>query len=213
MTFSQLDWVAFVTTVIGHYCALTLEGQWTSAIERLNYDKWRYAVQTWFAPPGWLFQPLWFMLWAFQSAAIFLVWRNHFDSISEPRFVAIISIHIASVFFAKLWTPVFLWGKRFFWAATMLAFLVLATSVTVWGLIGYEHHWLPFGLYAPYPILMAGLPVFSGIFYWFAELIPVGGKVLRKGIQGFKAMTGNRDFAAPGYQRTETGMYQMRPHF
>lgn len=212
-TFSQLDWVGLTTIIIGHFYALTLEGQWTSAASRINYEKWRYAIQTWFAPPGWVFQPLWMMLWAFQTAAIFIYWREHHDDTSEARFAAIMSLHIASVFFAKLWTPVFLWGKRFFWAATLLAFLVLATATTVWGLIGYEHRWLPFGLYAPYPILMLGLPVFSGIFYWFGELINPGklASRVRKGLVGFgKGISERGMMSAPGTYRNPEGYYSYR---
>jgi tryptophan-rich sensory protein len=178
---SELDkdeWIGLLAILVGHFYSLSIEGQWTSAAERLNYTKWRSWVGTWFAPPGWAFQPLWMMLWAFQAAAIFLLWRNHHDDISGHRIAAIYSLQIATVVLAKLWTPVFLWGKRYFWLATGIAFFVLATAVTVWGLIGYEHAWLPFGLYAPYPVLMAGLPIFSGIFYWFGDLITLGEKGL-----------------------------------
>lgn len=186
---SQLDWVGLVTSIVGHHYSLSIEGNWTSIPNRLKYTKWSNDINTWMAIPGWAMQPIWLLLWSLQAAAIFLLWRNEYDSISADRFTAIIALQIASVFFQKLWTPVFLWGKRFFLGAVALAFLALATSTTVWGLIGAEHAWLPFGLYALTPILMVGVLAMSSTFWWYGEMIrdPAGRFTtgLGRGIEGF----------------------------
>ena len=202
---AKLDWVALPVALLAYFFDLGLASRWTERAARMKYEGWRMGVRTWFAWPGWAWQPLLFVLQGLAASAIFLFWRNEFASTPTANFDAVMGLTIANVFFLHLWTPLFLWGPRWFWAATLDAFFVFATGVAVLALIGVEKAWLPFGLYITYPVVMFFVMIFSLVFWWAAARAEQGWQALRKGL--------TIDIGPEGLSvtRTTTGKLRTRP--
>jgi len=78
-----------------------------------------------FMPPGWLFGPVWTILYGMMAISLFLVWRQGLDrSGSKTAF----GIFLAQLIVNAIWSPVFFGLKR-----PELAFIVI---ITLWLLIG-----------------------------------------------------------------------------
>ncbi len=56
------------------------------------------------APPGWLFGPVWTVLYALMSVAAWLVWREH---CSGPARTLALGLFLAQLFFNALWSWLF----------------------------------------------------------------------------------------------------------
>lgn len=83
------------------------------------------------SPPGWLFAPVWSLLYLMLGIAVWLVWRER--SVRENRFP--LALFLIQLIANGLWTWLF-----FVWRQGMIAFgeilllwgLILATIVTFW---------------------------------------------------------------------------------
>jgi len=79
------------------------------------------------APPGWVFGPVWTVLYAMMAVSAWLVWRQH-------RFrgaPAALSLFVVQLGANALWTWIFfVWRMGFFAFAEILVLLVLIITVT-----------------------------------------------------------------------------------
>lgn len=162
---SQLDWVGLAVAAVGYYYQLAWAERWTDYVSRRKYDTWRTALNTWVAMPGYAWQPLLFIVNALATAATFLYWRNSYPVDDTVRAEAIMGLLFTSVFFMQFWTPLLLWGPRFWWMAALDSLLLLGSSTAALALMGVEDAWLPFGLYFIVPV-MAAIIVVTTIAFW-----------------------------------------------
>ncbi|MDG4767385.1 tryptophan-rich sensory protein [Solwaraspora sp. WMMD406] len=76
------------------------------------------------APPSWLFSPVWTILYAMIAIAGFLVWRRHGVSVAVGAWVAQLALNAA-------WTPLFFGAGRYGLAFAEIVLLWLVIGVTV----------------------------------------------------------------------------------
>lgn len=86
------------------------------------------------APPGWLFGPVWTLLYIAMAISAWLIWRDHgFQKAKIP--LALFLIQLA---FNALWTWIFFVWQLGAWAfieILVLWALILITTVTFWRLL------------------------------------------------------------------------------
>ncbi len=79
------------------------------------------------APPGWVFGPVWTVLYAMMAISVWLVWRQH-GFRGAP---AALSLFVVQLGANALWTWIFfVWRMGFFAFAEILVLLVLTITVT-----------------------------------------------------------------------------------
>ncbi|MFH0891623.1 MAG: TspO/MBR family protein [Candidatus Falkowbacteria bacterium] len=78
-----------------------------------------------FNPPGWIFGPVWTLLYALMGVALYLVWKQGTD---QKRIKAGIIIFIIHLFFNTSWSIVFFGLKSPGWA--------FANVIVLWLMIG-----------------------------------------------------------------------------
>jgi len=82
-----------------------------------------------FNPPGWLFGPVWTVLYFLMAASVFLVWQK---GIENPWVKTAIVLYLIQLILNGLWTPIF-FGLRMPLAAFCEIVLLLAAIVlTMW---------------------------------------------------------------------------------
>jgi len=77
-----------------------------------------------FAPPGWVFGPVWTVLYALIAVAGWLVWRE----VGIDRSIAAYAVQLA---LNALWTPIFFAGDRYGVALVEIVLLLAALVVTL----------------------------------------------------------------------------------
>lgn len=117
--------------------------------------------QPWFAPPGWLFGPVWITLYLLMALAAWLVWRqraSHPVPVREAMAVFALQLMVNAA-----WTPVF-----FGWQAIGLALVVIvgllaliAATIVKFRALSAPAAWL----LAPYFAWVAFATVLNGE-YW-----------------------------------------------
>ncbi|MCL8027497.1 TspO/MBR family protein [Nocardioides bruguierae] len=76
------------------------------------------------APPSWLFGPVWTVLYALMAVAGWLVWRRH----GADRFLAVFALQLV---LNACWTPLFFAGGLYGWALVEIVVLLGTLAVTV----------------------------------------------------------------------------------
>lgn len=74
-----------------------------------------------FAPPNWLFAPVWITLYFLMGIALFLVWRR---SMAEPRVRSAVAVFMIQLILNAIWSPAF-FGLRSPLAGLVVIFLLL----------------------------------------------------------------------------------------
>lgn len=85
------------------------------------------------APPGWLFGPVWSLLYGMMAISAFLVWRRH--GFANAR--AALWLFIVQLGLNALWTPLFFYwrlGAFAFVEIVLLLLWLVATIVAFWKL-------------------------------------------------------------------------------
>ena len=77
-----------------------------------------------FAPPGWLFGPVWTVLYVLIAIAGWLVWRE----VGLDRSIAVYAVQLA---LNALWTPIFFAGDRYGLALVEIVVLLAAVLLTI----------------------------------------------------------------------------------
>ncbi len=103
--------VVFVAAAIGGFASAQ------------SAELYRVLVRPAWAPPGWLFGPVWTVLYALMGVAAWLVWRERGFSGARTALV----LFIVQLVFNAAWTWIF-----FVWRQGALAF---AEILVLWGLI------------------------------------------------------------------------------
>lgn len=96
-------------------------------------DFYAQLVQPDWAPPAWLFGPVWTTLYVMMAVSAFLVWRRHGF---EGARVALV-LFLFQLVLNALWTPLFfLWqqGAMAFVEIVLLWLFIVATIVAFWQL-------------------------------------------------------------------------------
>tara|TARA_B100000941_G_C28446444_1_gene522607 strand:+ start:48 stop:512 length:465 start_codon:yes stop_codon:yes gene_type:complete len=89
LSFILIFFITFAVPAIGSYVTSTYKEPWYSEI-----------IQPSFNPPSWVFAPVWSILYAMMSLAIWQVWINSFNK-------KIIKIYFIHLFFNSIWSIVF----------------------------------------------------------------------------------------------------------
>jgi len=82
-----------------------------------------------FTPPGWLFGPVWTVLYLSMGVAAFWVWRRGLQSRAVRTALA---WFLAQLVLNALWTPVFFGFHRIGWAVAVILSLWFAIVGTIW---------------------------------------------------------------------------------
>jgi tryptophan-rich sensory protein len=77
-----------------------------------------------FAPPGWVFGPVWTVLYVLIAVAGWLVWRE----VGLDRSIAVYAAQLA---LNALWTPIFFAGDRYGLALVEIVVLLVAVLATI----------------------------------------------------------------------------------
>lgn len=96
-------------------------GGLAASSSRATYDR---LEQPFFAPPGWLFGPVWTVLYVLIAVAAWLVWRR----------VGLDRAHVAwgvQLVLNALWTPIFFAGNQYTLALVEIVVLLGAVLVTL----------------------------------------------------------------------------------
>lgn len=168
-TMSQLDYVGLATALIAYNFVMNWSERWVDTWARREYEGWRRVLNSWVALPGWVWQPMLFVVGNLAATAVFLYWRNSFPVDKRVNRDAIMGLTFANVPLFHMWTPLLLWGPMYWWAAALDSFLVLGTSTAVVALMGVEDAWLPFGIYISYPIFALFVLIATLVFWWYGR--------------------------------------------
>lgn len=135
LTMSRNDWIALVVVALA-VAATAVVGSF-AAID--SADQYGNLEQPGWAPPSWLFGPVWTILYVFIAVAGFLLWKE--DGWSTDG-----KLWAAQLFFNALWTPFF-----FAWELRLVALVwILALDVLVaWLIVRTWPRW-PALFMAPY---------------------------------------------------------------
>lgn len=106
-----LGWLACVGLALGTGALSSLAGDEPSFYQQLARPAW--------APPPWVFGPVWTVLYVLMGSAVFLVWRDGRGA-ARGWALAIFAVQLA---LNAAWTPVF-----FGWRELGLALVVLALN-------------------------------------------------------------------------------------
>lgn len=82
-----------------------------------------------FAPPNWLFGPVWTLLYAFMGTAAFILWRKRHHFTHAARGLRWYWIQLA---LNGIWTPIFFGLKRIDIALIVIVLLAFAIGKTMW---------------------------------------------------------------------------------
>lgn len=88
---------------------------------RQTYDRLDLPA---FAPPGWLFGPVWSVLYVLIAVSGWLVWRT----VGVDRSIA---AYVVQLVLNALWTPIFFAGDRYGLALVEIVVLLVAIGVTI----------------------------------------------------------------------------------
>lgn len=97
-----------------------------SLLTRKAVPAWYAGLnKPWFNPPGWIFAPVWTLLYILMAVSFFLIWKGGLSE-SERRHAAI--AFGVQLFLNALWTPVF-FGLRLPGTAFGVIIILLAAIV------------------------------------------------------------------------------------
>ncbi len=93
-------------------------------------SEWYRALDTPpFQPPGWLFGPVWSLLYALMGVSTFLILRLGLDT---PGVVTALTLFVAQFLLNLVWSPVFFALESISGALVIILLLVIVLSVTIW---------------------------------------------------------------------------------
>lgn len=103
----------------------------------------RLELPSW-APPAWLFSPVWIALYVLIAVAGWLVWR----AAGIQGAAAFLGVYVLQLLLNAAWTPLFFGAEFYGLALVDIVFLVVATAVTL--LLAWRHSRVAALLFAPY---------------------------------------------------------------
>ncbi len=85
--------------------------------QNLNQPSW--------APPSWLFGPVWTVLYAMIAVAGWLVWRR-------TGWTAALTVYAVQLALNAVWTPIFFGFGRYGWALADIVLMWVLIGATIW---------------------------------------------------------------------------------
>jgi tryptophan-rich sensory protein len=120
-----LVWLAFVVLCNGAGFLSSLAGTDASLYQRLAQPSW--------APPSWLFAPVWISLYTLMATATFLVWRQCRGTARRNAMI-VFAVQLA---LNVMWTPVFFGLHRYGLAVVVIALVLVSVTAM---LVVYARH-------------------------------------------------------------------------
>jgi tryptophan-rich sensory protein len=103
--------------IVGALTTVTGEGSWYQGLEKPPFN-----------PPGWVFGPVWTVLYALMGLAAFRVWREG----TERRDVrTALGLFVAQLVLNGVWTPVFFGAESIVGGAVVIVALLVLLALTV----------------------------------------------------------------------------------
>jgi benzodiazapine receptor len=93
-----------------------------------SLDWYQTLAKPIFTPPGWLFAPVWTILYLLMGISAFLVWRKGLTTAAGKTAIA---AFILQLVFNALWTPIFFGAKQPLFAFMDIIMLWLAIAATI----------------------------------------------------------------------------------
>lgn len=121
--------IALAISVLAVVAASTLGG-WASSSASQEYER---LEQPGWAPPSWVFGPVWTVLYLLMAVAAWLVWRTG----PSPESQRALWLYAAQLVLNAAWTPLFFglgWRGIAFVELTALLMVLIATVVMFWRL-------------------------------------------------------------------------------
>lgn len=116
--------VVFITATIGAIASVDA-GEFYSQLEKPSW-----------APPGWLFGPVWTVLYAFMGIAVWLVWRERYNlNASLKRVHAALTVFLIQLVLNALWSWLFFSWHLGGWAFVDIVMLWIIIGFTVVGFL------------------------------------------------------------------------------
>lgn len=94
-------------------------------------EQYRQLEQPTFAPPSWVFGPVWTALYALMAIAAWLVWRSGPWAQTRPA----LTLYAVQLLLNAAWTPLFFglgWRGIAFFELSLLLVVLIATVVAFW---------------------------------------------------------------------------------
>ncbi|MCF7954439.1 MAG: tryptophan-rich sensory protein [Phycisphaerae bacterium] len=79
-------------------------------------------------PPGWVFGPVWTLLYFMMSVSLFLVWKK---GLGDPGIKAAVCVFLLQLALNAAWTPLFFGFHMIFAALVVIVFLFLAILAAI----------------------------------------------------------------------------------
>lgn len=111
-----LVWLGFVALCNGAGYLSSLAGTEGAIYERLVQPSW--------APPGWLFAPVWTTLYTLMGTATYLIWRRCRGTARRDALI-VFGVQLA---LNVSWTPVFFGAQRYGLAVIVISFVLAAVT-------------------------------------------------------------------------------------
>lgn len=122
------------TLILLLFILIPLAAGWVSSSLVVNSQAGQYTsfIKPNFAPPGWLFAPVWSILYILMGVASYLVWNQRR---AKPQVKSALILFLVQLILNILWSVVFFGWQRLDMAwleITLLELLILATTVAYW---------------------------------------------------------------------------------
>ncbi len=124
--------MSFVSFVIAVLLPQAVGGLSAVVTVRAVREWYPTLVRPSFAPPSWVFGPVWTLLYLMMGIASWLVWQRRG---TDPRVGFAIALYLAQLLLNGLWTPVFFSLHALGWAfavIVVLLVLIACTMVAFW---------------------------------------------------------------------------------
>jgi hypothetical protein len=163
---SQINWVSLGLALIAYNFVMHWAERWHDAFIQREYKRWKIVLSPWMALKPWVWQTSMFVAGNLAASSAFLYFANNFVHEPHIRRDAIMGLIFTNVFFYHFWSPLILWGPRYWWLASLDSAAAFVTSIAAVILMGIGKHWLPFGLYLAYSFWCFCVIIISAYFWY-----------------------------------------------
>lgn len=173
MALSELEWLGLFAWTVIVLWQPGFRARTTRAV-RIRYLKSVRMIRRrfgwFFAPPPYLFGVVWYVLYVFMVAAIFLYWSGVENPGDTPELLNRIMVAIAlNLLLNKIWVPVFSGGRPLYVWAFLVALGIFGSALWVLVELALQDRtggsFWAFGLWLPYVVWSLYASVLSAM-YW-----------------------------------------------
>jgi tryptophan-rich sensory protein len=109
-----------------------------------------------FQPPGWLFGPVWTLLYTLMGIALFRV----FERRDHPAARTALGLFVVQLALNGIWSPVFFGAQAIGWALGIIAVMLVFILLTTWRFWSIDR--VAGGLFLPYVAWVSFATVLNG---------------------------------------------------